>query len=343
VEERPAEVKWNNATIQQVANKFISKIETIEHVQREDAFELDQLSEHEIPDAYLHHERVAPWNWRQLRGCKHVCKASIQRELFVQLCDFDLAFTEAYNEAAGVLLNDKTRAAYQATRDEFTDVWNSQAALQFISSHLMNIGVDCLLEGDIKSASYYATIAYCFDQHVACNLRKDRPRMNWPKMNELYFDPDKRTLVSFFKKRIACSCLDDMYEQVKSVKKLGICYNVNCPLPDRKEIRSFTKCCSRCRRVNYCSRECQEDNWQMHKIFCDGYAQRDPTVAATTDYQYTNACAEEANEQSSSQHSSEYSLGLDDINSSFYSAESLKYQKEASQCRPKRSQRMQRL
>ena len=187
--------------------------------------------------------------------------------------------------------------------------------------NVMSIGVDRLLEGDSKAASQYASIAYFFDQHVTCNLLKDRPTMNWSKMNELYFDPDEHTLISFFKKRISCSCLDNMYEQVKSVKKLGICYNVNCPLPDHKAIRSFTKCCSRCRRVNYCSRECQEDNWQMHMMYC---YDSDSTVAATNDHQYTNACAEEANEESSSQHSSEYSLGLDDINSSFYSSESLK-------------------
>ncbi len=291
-EQGPSEVKWNNATIQQVANKFISKIETIEHVQREDAFELDQLSEHELPDSHVHHERVAPFNWRPVQGrCKH-SKPVEDLDMLSQTYEFALVFTDAYNEAGGVLLNHKIRAAYHSTK-KYVDVWNSEAALQFISVHLMNIGVDCLLEGNCKAASHYASIVYCLEQHVACNIRNDRPTINWPKINELYFDPDEHTLLSFFKKRISCSCLDDMYEQVKSVKKLGICYNVNCPLPDRKAIRSFTKCCSRCRRVNYCSRECQEDNWRLHKIFCDGYVQRDLMVMTVPlDDKYTNTCTE---------------------------------------------------
>ena len=143
-------------------------------------------------------------------------------------------------------------------------------------------------------------------------------------MNELYFDPDEHTLISFFKKRISCSCLDGMYKQVKSMKKLGICYNFYCTLPYCRAERNLMKSCSGCRSVNYCSRACQKMDWLRHKGYCYGYVQRDSTVAATTDDQYTNACAQEANEQSSSQHSSEYSLGLDDINYSFYSAESLK-------------------
>jgi hypothetical protein len=272
--------------------KISSKIEMMEQVQGE--FWLDQLSYYDLPASFVPHQCITAWSGREYSyGEEDRCwhgKASIRRGLYTQACKFDLAFTDAYNDAGGVL-NSKIITAYHTTMDTFTDVWNSEAAMKFIALHFMSAGTGCLLGGDTKAASHYASIAYFFDQHVVCNLRKDRPTMNWPKMNELYFDPDEHTLVSFFKKRISCSCLDDMYEQVKSVKKLGICYNVNCPLPDHKAIRSFTKCCSRCRRVNYCSRECQEDNWQSHKIFCDGYVQRDSTVVPTT-YDESSTCAE---------------------------------------------------
>jgi hypothetical protein len=259
--------------------KISSEIEMIKQVQGVVFGLLDQLSRYNLPASYVPHQCITAWSGRDISygegdRCYHG-KWSIRRELYTQARNFDLAFTDAYNEAGGVLLNDKIRAAYHATRDKFKDVWNSQVAIECISVNVMSIGVDCLLEGDRKAASQYASVAYFFDQHVTCNLLNDRPTMNWPKMNELYFDPDEHTLVSFFKKRITCSCLDDMYEQVKSVKKLGICYNANCPLPDHKAIRSFTKCCSRCRRVNYCSRECQEDNWQMHMMYCYDSVQRD--------------------------------------------------------------------
>jgi hypothetical protein len=267
-------------------------VETEKQVRGEAAFELDQLSRYDLPASFVPHRYITSWS----RGdfgvseggrCWHSKAASVRRELYLQACKFDLAFTDAYNAAGGVL-NHKMIAAYHATRDEYVDVWNSQAAMKFISLHLLSAGTDCLLEGDTKAASHHASIAYCFDQHVACNLRKDRPTMNWPKMNELYFDPDEHTLVSFFKKRISCSCLDDMYEQVKSVKKLGICYNINCPLPDRKAERKIMTPCLLCRRVNYCSRECQEDNWQLHKKYCCGYIQRDSTVVSATTYNESN-------------------------------------------------------
>ena len=141
-------------------------------------------------------------------------------------------------------------------------MWDSAAVMKGMSATLLILGTEYLLRGNSQAASYYAALAYCFEQHIACNLRKERLMMNWPKINELYFDPDEHTLVSFFKKRITCACLDAKYKQVRSMKKLGICYNINCPRPDRKVERSLTMCCSLCRRVNYCSRE-----W----LYCRGY------------------------------------------------------------------------
>ena len=154
-------------------------------------------------------------------------------------------------------------------------MWNSVAVMECVSSTFLLLGTEYLLEGNYKAASHYASLTYCFEQHISCNLRKERLTMSWPKMNELYFDPDEHTLVSFFKKRISCSCLNTKYKQVRSIKKLGICYNFNCPHPGRKVERRLTKCCSLCRRVNYCSRECQVENWNVHRLHCPRYVERD--------------------------------------------------------------------
>eukprot|EP00985_Skeletonema_marinoi_P011041 scaffold5207_cov84-Skeletonema_marinoi.AAC.5 len=175
------------------------------------------------------------------------------------------------------------QAAYRATREEYAVVWNSAAVMECVSSTFLLLGTEYLLEGNNKAASHYASLAYCFEQHITCNLRRERLTMSWPKMNELYFDPDKHTLVSFFKKRISCSCLNATYKQVRSVKKLGICYNFKCPHPGRKVERRLTKCCSLCRRVNYCSRECQVDNWKLHRLHCPRYVHRDSRVAVVMD------------------------------------------------------------
>jgi hypothetical protein len=254
------------------------------------AFDSDQLSYFTLPESHTPHQQITSLRKRSnSRICPHT-EGSLQASpgFYEQVRKFIHAFTDEYNAAGGVL-NHKIRAAYHATK-WYDKVWKSSKAMQFLSGIFMDVGVDCLLEGDNKAASQYASIVYCLEQYVTCNLRKDRPTMNWPKINELYFDPDEHTLISFFKKRISCACLDGKYKQVKSIPKLGICYNVNCPLPDRKVVRSFTKCCSRCRRVNYCSRDCQVDNWQWHKMYCYGYVQTDSTVPL--DDQSRNTCTE---------------------------------------------------
>jgi hypothetical protein len=38
-----------------------------------------------------------------------------------------------------------------------------------------------------------------------------------------------------------------------------------------------TSLCTRCRSINYCSKECQATDWLCHKLLCEKYAE----VAAT--------------------------------------------------------------
>ena len=79
----------------------------------------------------------------------------------------------------------------------------------------------------------------------------------WAKVVEL-LSADDHTVVQFFRKRIPCSCLDEKYKEVKSVKKMGLCRNPNCSLPDHGRVeRSKMFSCARCGNVNYCSVECQ--------------------------------------------------------------------------------------
>ncbi len=216
-----------------------------------------------LPSSYMPHLRLV-LRRRWISGpCCHM-NTVIKSSRFDM---FRFAFTDAYNAKGGSQIF-QIQAACNATRDKYEDVWNIPSRMRCIIVQFTHMGVDLLLEGNSKDASHYASIAYFFEQHIACNLRKDRPTMNWPKINELYFDPDEHTLISFFKKRISCSCLDGMYKQVKSVKKLGICYNLDCPLPYCRAERNCMKSCSGCLSVNYCSRACQKMDWPRHKRFC---------------------------------------------------------------------------
>jgi hypothetical protein len=62
------------------------------------------------------------------------------------------------------------------------------------------------------------------------------------------------------------------------VTKLGICYNPQCSLPDRKTDHSKLMDCTRCLQANYCSLECQRATWSYHKAFCVDCTSKTKTV-----------------------------------------------------------------
>ncbi len=280
LDEAPKDM-WHCPAIQQVMKKNAMRRKEVKLVV-DSTFKSDQLFQHALPDSHTLKKRIhSPKTKTLCIGCPERVHAShpelprltpLGQEMMNK---FYIKFTCEYNAAGGVI-NHNIRVAYLATREEFAGVWNSPAVIENMSSTFLILGTEYLLRGNNMAASHYASLAYSFEQHVACNLLKERLSMNWPKINELYFEPDEHTLVSFFKKRITCSCLDAKYKEVRSVTKLGLCYNINCPHPGRKVERSLTKCCFLCRRVNYCSRECQVENWDLHKQYCcDAYVEED--------------------------------------------------------------------
>jgi hypothetical protein len=230
-------------------------------------FALDQLSQHSLLHN-LHQEEVR-FHWPTEGSgneCIHVWKSYTPQ---LSLSSFSLEFLHECG-ATGGTIGRKLQAAYKATKEMHRHVCEDPINMEYTTALFLAMGTQQVIIGNYKAAMLHAAIAYCFEQHVSTSLRGhgNCKAMNWPKVNELFYDPDQHTLVSFFRKRIPCSCLDKKYKEVKSITKLGICYNFNCPHPDRKVERSRTKCCSRCHLANYCSLECQVDNWAIHKKFC---------------------------------------------------------------------------
>jgi len=105
-------------------------------------------------------------------------------------------------------------------------------------------------------------------QWVDVMLHKTKAVLDPAKGIEL-IHADEHTLVKYLRKHIPCSCLDEKYEEVKKIKKMGICFNLQCSLPNREAERSTMLSCTRCRRVNYCSPQCQKVDWTDHKQDCD--------------------------------------------------------------------------
>ena len=203
------------------------------------------------------------WNIRN-----HVCVAFME------------SFVDVYNACcrSNLPIDHVFEHIYEATKTKYAEVWNDSDMMQRVASHFIKYGVDMILEGDYSAAARFSMCSSFFEQWVAevicqnetqasCGWQYFRALCDWTKMSEL-FEGDEHTLVSFFRKRIPCKCLDNKYEEVKSIAKIGRCHNVDCNLPDRKTVRSKMLYCTQCRRANYCSRECQVAHWPTHKEIC---------------------------------------------------------------------------
>ncbi len=111
--------------------------------------------------------------------------------------------------------------------DEFAEGLNDSSKLDMAVSSFLSFGTQGILDGDYDFPHDCATFArYLEQQHIAVNLKKTQALLNIPKIDETYY-ADKHTLVKFFRHRIPCSCLDDKYEEVKSIPKMGFCSRVN--------------------------------------------------------------------------------------------------------------------
>jgi hypothetical protein len=192
--------------------------------------------------------------------------------------DFLKAFTDAYHSAVTLRLreDDGIYAPLNSVIDAFRTAvksFSSTGALRN-KSNVERVIPCCLAEGTKKFIldENYADARLCAALALFTKYaHTDEPTLlDQQRMLELLYG-DEHTLVRFFRKQIPCSCLDEKYNEVKSVTKMGICYNDDCPLPGHMAVRSKMLRCTGCLNdhyVSYCSRECQEADWPSHKKFC---------------------------------------------------------------------------
>eukprot|EP00984_Skeletonema_dohrnii_P007848 scaffold2899_cov85-Skeletonema_dohrnii-CCMP3373.AAC.4 len=201
--------------------------------------------------------------------CYHGCK-----EMDNMCIDFVSAFGDAVYEAdkRGESTSQSLVEAKNATMDEFADVWNDSAKMEIVLSYYLSHGTESILEGNYGYARECSVFARYMEQWTAVYLDMTHAIMNWSKVEAMSIG-DIHTCVKFFRRRIPCSCLDEKYDEVKNITKMGICYNPECKFYQMPERRN-TMYCSGCRCVTYCSRECQKASWTTHKEECDGCVAR---------------------------------------------------------------------
>uniref|UniRef100_A0A7S2LYT7 MYND-type domain-containing protein n=1 Tax=Skeletonema marinoi TaxID=267567 RepID=A0A7S2LYT7_9STRA len=108
--------------------------------------------------------------------------------------------------------------ALQATIEKYAQVWNDPELLRRISSYICFIGTQAVLKDTQNfEAIKLAVLAFIFEHRIENNT------------SELCTEPQLRenTAIRFFKKRIPCSCLDQLYINTKGISKLKVCYDID--------------------------------------------------------------------------------------------------------------------
>ena len=114
---------------------------------------------------------------------------------------------------------------------EATKVWNDPDMMHWVVSNFLRVGTLAILDVEYNMVRHVAAFVSFLEQWVAVVIEsyEIEAASNWDlfqalcdcgKICELSV-ADEHTLVSFFRKRIPCKCLDKRYEEVKSITKIG--------------------------------------------------------------------------------------------------------------------------
>ena len=202
----------------------------------------------------------------QLKVCHHGNEVETKEliyfiNLFTKIFSSNARRDDGNPEARIILPS--IEGATNAVEEKYPSVWYDPSKLKKVVSYYLCNGTQHVLQGEFDRARLFAAMASYLETALASRSGKFNLDVNATTMFEVC-NCDERTLVKYLKKRIPCSCLDEIYEEVKSITRTGVCHNCSSTVE-----RSKMLTCSRCGDSNYCCRSCQKADWRRHKRICE--------------------------------------------------------------------------
>jgi len=174
------------------------------------------------------------------------------------------AFTETFIETMTCENCHAVRLdSLKMTFEKHQEVWKDDAMRKMTIDRMVSIGTDSIIGECIDCARTKSEAIIMFEKYTSGDtfdsvLSKASEDIGY------ILNAEQRDIIRFYKKRIPCSCLDELYSEIKKSQDRGIgCDHCNQSIK-RKDIKQ----CKRCKCANYCSRECQVSDWPAHKEYC---------------------------------------------------------------------------
>merc|ERR1712217_505918 len=179
-----------------------------------------------------------------------------------------------------MILENRQAQGADAELDLFFRYWSRPEMAATISRHSYKVcfscAVDATIDANFAMARCFLRAGFFVRMWARCggasmmstftskNITLTSPDVQQYRscMNETKTD---QGVVLFLAREIPCSCLDALAAQREKEPKTRKCCAYGCEVQKPKREMML---CSGCHVASYCSRECQNENWNDHKQFC---------------------------------------------------------------------------
>eukprot|EP00984_Skeletonema_dohrnii_P037827 scaffold40334_cov244-Skeletonema_dohrnii-CCMP3373.AAC.1 len=112
-------------------------------------------------------------------------------------------------------------AAIDKMEEKYPEVFDSISKLKWAISFYHSRGTQDVINGNMKRAHHAAICATLMNGYLSTDDLTDLSTM---KLYDIV-QADDKTILTYFRKRTSCSCLDEKRKEYKGVKKTGKCCN----------------------------------------------------------------------------------------------------------------------